>query len=111
MNTLLIDTLIGAFVGLFAGLISQNTTSWKIFAFLWGAPLSLFIPLYISYNREKSLLNEFLKHSTLGILLALTVTILTYILIKINIKLALITNFIISFLVIYFYFYYRIFDY
>ena len=46
MNTLLIDTLIGAFVGLFAGLISQNTTSWKIFAFLWGAPLSLFIPLY-----------------------------------------------------------------
>ena len=111
MNTLLIDTLIGAFVGLFAGLISQNTTSWKIFAFLWVAPLSLFIPLYISYNREKSLLNEFLKHSTLGILLALIVTILTYILIKINIKLALITNFIISFLVIYFYFYYRIFDY
>ena len=106
-----IGAFIGAFVGLFAGLLSQHTTSWKIFAFLWAAPLSLFIPLYISYNRKKSILNDFLKHSTLGILLALIVTILTYILIKINIKLALITNFIISFIVIYLYFYYRIFDY
>ena len=53
MHKLFMDAFIGAFVGIFAGLLSQHTTSWKIFAFLWGAPLSLFIPLYISYNREK----------------------------------------------------------
>ena len=61
MNKLFMDAFIGSLVGLFAGLLSKNVTSWKIFAFLWGAPLSLFIPLYISYNRKKSILNDFLK--------------------------------------------------
>lgn len=111
MHTIIIDGLIGAFVGLFAGLLSQYNTSWKIFSFLWSAPLALFIPLYISYNREKYVLEGFLKHSMLGISISMILIILTYFIIKINIKLALIINFILSFILIYSYFNYKLYNY
>jgi len=59
---LLQNTLIGAMVGLFSGyVIEMGVHTTKTFAFIWAAPILLFIPLYISYYKGPLYASDFFE--------------------------------------------------
>ena len=102
-----INLLIGGFVGWFSGyLIETNNseTPWKIFAFLWAAPILLFVPIYVSYYKDKNYIIEFLHHAFLGAMLSVILIILTLLLLNVNIIFALLVNLILSLIAVHFYF-------
>jgi hypothetical protein len=89
---------IGAFIGFLSGYIIQNYSvdTLKIFAFIWAAPLLLFIPLYVSYYKGSNYAIDFLNHAFLGSFLTLCVSLVTLMLIKINLLMALVANMLLS---------------
>lgn len=101
-----INVMIGSFVGGISGFIVEKCDQhiWKAFAFLWTAPILLFIPIYISYYKSKHYIRSFLYHALLGASLSVVLIILTLSLININKILALSMNFGLSLLAIYLYF-------
>jgi hypothetical protein len=107
MNQTLTNLSIGAFAGGLSGYLIQSynrPNTWRTFAFLWAAPILLFVPIYVAYNEEKMYIEEFLKHALLGVILSLVLVLLTLFLININIILALLVNFILSLYAIKIYF-------
>ena len=102
-----INLLIGGFVGWFSGyLIETNNseTPWKIFAFLWAAPILLFVPIYVSYYKDKKYIREFLHHAFLGASLSVVLILLTLLLLNVNIIFALFINLCVSLFAVHFYF-------
>jgi len=103
-----INLMIGAMVGGLSGYIVENYDEhvWKIFAFLWAAPILLFIPIYVSYYKPENYIRTFLCHALLGSSLSVLLVILTLYLLKTNIIFALMVNFILSIGVVHLYFKY-----
>lgn len=94
---LLQNTLIGAMVGLFSGyVIETGVHTTKTFAFIWAAPILLFIPLYISYYKGPLYASDFLSHAFLGSFLSVCVILITLIVMHFHLWLALALNFILS---------------
>ena len=105
-----LNLAIGAFVGCLSGYITENynESPWKIFAFLWAAPILLFVPIYVSYYKGEKYISEFLYHALLGAILSVILIILTLLLLNINIILALLVNFVLSLLAVNLYFEYKL---
>jgi len=105
-----INLAIGAFAGGLSGYIIENynQTPWKIFAFLWAAPILLFVPIYVSYYKGEKYISDFLYHALLGASLSLFLVLLTLVLLKINVIMALLVNFIISIVAVKVYFEYKL---
>ena len=109
------SALFGAIIaGLSRYLIDRNDSNrapWKIFSFLWAAPILLFIPVYISYisNKER-LTQEFLYHALIGSSFTTFVIIFTLFVMRYNVLLALLSNITLSYLIIIIYFKYRIYE-
>ena len=105
-----INLVIGAFAGGLSGYIIENynQTPWKIFAFLWAAPILLFVPIYVSYYKGEKYISDFLYHALLGASLSLFLVLLTLVLLKINVIMALLVNFIISIVAVKVYFEYKL---
>lgn len=101
-----INLMIGAMVGVLSGMIVEQCEEniWKAFAFLWAAPILLFVPIYISYYKSQTYIRSFLYHALLGASLSVFLILLTLVLLKINKILALSLNFALSLLAIYLYF-------
>lgn len=101
-----INLMIGAIVGMLSGIIVEhcNEDIWKAFAFLWAAPILLFVPIYISYYKSKIYIRSFLYNALLGASLSVFLIFLTLALLKINKIVALSLNFALSLLAIYLYF-------
>lgn len=105
-----INLAIGSFVGGLSGYIIENNnqSNLKIFAFLWAAPILLFVPIYVSYYKDKKYISDFLYQAFLGAMLSVILIILTLLLLNVNIILALLVNFLLSILAVYLYFNYKI---
>lgn len=98
------NLLIGAFVGLISGYLIEKETLWKTFAFLWAAPILLFVPIYVSYYKDKKYIREFLHHAFLGAILSVILIILTLLLLNVNIILSLLVNLVLSLVAVHLYF-------
>jgi ABC-type dipeptide/oligopeptide/nickel transport system permease subunit len=100
--------MIGAIVGGLSGYIVENNDEQvlKLFAFLWTAPILLFIPIYVSYYKSENYIRNFLCHALLGSSLSVLLVILTLYLLKTNIIFALMVNFILSIGFVHLYFKY-----
>ena len=105
-----LNLAIGAFAGGLSGYIVENynESPWKIFAFLWAAPILLFVPIYVSYYKGEKYISEFLYHAFLGASLSVILIILTLLLLNINVILSLSVNFILSLLAVHLYFKYKL---
>jgi len=108
-------SIFGAIIAGISGFLIErndpNAAPWKIFSFLWAAPILLFIPVYISYLYDKKdLTREFLYHALIGSSFTTFVIIFTLFAIKINVFMALLCNLIFSYIVIYLYFKYKIYE-
>jgi len=92
------NVILGALIGLISGYIIENYSVHTLnsFAFIWAAPILLFVPLYVSYYKGPSYARHFLSHAFLGSFLSVCVIIVTLILIHLNLYLALLVNFILS---------------
>lgn len=101
-----LNLAIGAFAGGLSGYIVENynESPWKIFAFLWAAPILLFVPIYISYYKGETYIREFLYHAFLGAALSVVLIIFTLWLLNVNIILALVVNFLFSLFAVHLYF-------
>lgn len=101
-----INLMIGAIVGMLSGMIVEHCDEniWKAFAFLWAAPILLFVPIYISYYKSNTYIRSFLYNALLGASLSVFLILLTLALLNINKILALTLNFVLSLLAIYLYF-------
>lgn len=90
----------------------NNKQPWKIFSYIWSAPILLFIPLYMSYSVGPEGSVDFLNHVFLGSLATLFVIVITIGLFKLNMNniSVLIINFILSYVVIYIYFKYNFYN-
>jgi len=111
-NIILRNGLIGAIVAILSGLIIENydksAEPLKIFAFLWAAPILLFIPAYISYYKGLQYVREFLYHALLGCSVSIIMIITTLIISKFNLFISLIFNLFVSYIIIWLYFEYKI---
>lgn len=89
---------IGALIGFLSGYIVHHYSmrTLNTFAFIWAAPLLLFIPLYVSYYKGPKYAIEFLNHAFLGSFLTVCVILITLVLIKINLSIALMVNVVLS---------------
>jgi len=108
MNRTMVNALIGSIVAVLSGwLIEHYDTTihpWKIFAFLWAAPILLFIPVYVSYYKGDRYITEFLYHAFIGSFFTLCIILITLLLIHINVCLALAVNLGLSYIILYLYF-------
>lgn len=112
-----IQFLLGGIVAIISGILleqyrNNKVAPWKVFSFLWAAPILLFIPLYISYSKDKNGSIDFLIHALLGSLGTVTIILITLFLIKIqfNYIATLVLNFIMSYVIIFLYFKYKIYS-
>jgi hypothetical protein len=105
-----LNLAIGAFAGGLSGYIVENynESPWKIFAFLWAAPILLFVPIYVSYHKGETYIREFLYHAFLGASLSIVLILFTLLLLNVNIILALVVNFLLSLLSVHLYFKYKL---
>ena len=105
-----INLFLGALVGGLSGHLIENynESPWKKFAFLWAAPILLFVPIYVSYYKGEKYISEFLYHAFLGAILSVILIILTLLLLNINIILSLLVNFVLSLLAVHLYFEYKL---
>lgn len=89
---------IGALIGYLSGYIIQHysITTLNTFAFIWAAPLLLFIPLYVSYYKGPKYAVEFLNHAFLGSFLTVCVIVVTLSLIPFNLLVAFLANLVLS---------------
>ena len=112
MKKMLYDFFIGGFIALFAGILikyyDNNNEPLNIFAFLWAAPILLFVPIYIFYKEGELYVKNFLLHAFLGCSTTIFCIIITYLLLKINLLLAIIFNLILSYFIIYLYFKFKL---
>ena len=99
MNRNAMNLLIGGLVGLISGYLIEKETLWKTFAFLWAAPILLFVPIYVSYYKDKTYIREFL-----GVSLSVILIILTLLLLNVNIILSLLVNLGLSLVAVHLYF-------
>lgn len=108
MKQVIYDFFIGGFIALFASLliksVNNNYEPLNIFAFLWAAPILLFLPIYIYYKEGEIYVKNFLLHAFIGCILTIFCILITYLLLKINILFAIIVNLGLSYLFIYLYF-------
>ena len=54
-----VQFLLGGIIAIISGILleqyrNNKVAPWKVFSFLWAAPILLFIPLYISYSKDKN---------------------------------------------------------
>ena len=108
MKQLMYDFFIGGSIALFASLLikylNNHSEPLNIFAFLWAAPILLFVPIYIFYKEGEFYVKNFLLHAFLGCILTIFCIFITYLLLKINLLFAIIVNLGLSYLFIYLYF-------
>ena len=114
INRFILIVLSGAIIAGISGLIIEtggNKSPWKIFSFLWAAPLLLFIPVYISYaSNDHVATKSFLYHALIGSSFTTLIIIFTLFIMKVNVFLSLSLNLIASYLIIFVYFKYKIYE-
>ena len=117
MMKLCIQFLVGGIVAIISGILLEQyrknkVAPWKIFSFLWAAPILLFIPLYISYSKDTKGSVDFLLHALLGSLGTVTIILITLLLINMqfNYIATLVLNFIMSYVIIFLYFKFKIYS-
>ncbi len=110
-----VQFLLGGIIAIISGILleqyrNNKVAPWKVFSFLWAAPILLFIPLYISYSKDKNGSIDFLIHALLGSLGTVAIILMTLFLIKIqfNYIATLVLNFVMSYVIIFVYFKYKI---
>lgn len=111
-NHILRNAIIGASVAIFTGMLIENyddtTEPLKIFAFLWAAPILLFVPIYVSYYKGIKYVKEFLYHAMLGCCISLTMILTTLFISNFNLVISLFFNLIVSYIFVWLYFEYKI---
>ena len=113
-NRFIFIVLSGAIIAGLSGLIIEsggNKSPWKIFSFLWAAPILLFIPVYISYiTNDPDITRAFLYHALIGSSFTTAIIIFTLFMMRINVFISLILNLISSYIIIFVYFKYKLYE-
>lgn len=112
MNKIILDALVGAI--LLGGLsyvtshYKDKSTSTKIIAYLWSAPLAYFYLLNIVSRQGPTLVNDFNNHALIGLIITIFVLLFTMYFIKLDINMLIAINFLYVIIMFFGYFYFQV---
>lgn len=114
-NKIVINGILGgilfALFTYFVEIFEKHPNYLKISAFLWSAPLFFFFMVYLTKSKNKDVLRSFTKHAIIGMILSISVYIITLIIYNLPIYTVVLTNLVITIIAIYLYVHFEIFNY
>jgi len=115
MNNILLDTILG---GLLVGSISylsniygKNPEFYKILAFIWSVPLTFFFFINIASRDGKKAMEDFCRHSIIGLILTIILALITIRIIKLDNYIIIFFSFIFAIVTTFLYFHLQLYKY